>query len=398
MSLFESNYDLKFEMKNRFVRSATHEALATKDGRPTEELKELYIKLAKGGVGAIITGFASTQQNGKAPGDTMLMIDRDELIPEYKSLTDEIRKYDCRSILQIAHCGSQTLTKSIGEEKVAPSAIMNKVFRDSVPKELSEIEIEEVISNFVDAVVRAEKAGFDGVQIHGAHGYLLCSFLSNQRNKRNDQWGGSLENRFRIIKEIFIRVRKLLPEYPLFIKLSAFDFQKNGINVEEIRTICKWLEEIGCDSVEISSGVAEDGFSTIRCTKKPVDALIHYMEPFNKVKSKFLKGLLKLLLTGVVKSRAPYENFNIEAIKVVGKDLSIPIMAVGGIRKLSDMEEIVDNGVAQFISMSRPFILEPSLVNKFEEQKQDKARCIDCGYCMAGVDNGSLRCYYGKLV
>lgn len=397
MTLFEKNSDLKFEMKNRFIRSATHEALATTDGRPTEKLKNVYVRLAEGGVGAIITGFAAIQQNGKTPGDSMLMIDRDDLITDYRALTDEIHNRDCRIILQVVHCGSQTTAESIGEKKVAPSAIKSNLYRDSTPRELSDNEIEDIINNFVNSVVRAEKAGFDGVQIHGAHGYLLSSFLTSNRNKRNDKWGGSLENRFRIIKEIFLRARKLLPDYPLFIKISAYDFQKNGLNVKDSITVCKWLEELGCDGIEISSGIPEDGFGTIRCNSKPVDAIMHYMAPLNRINSSFIRGLLKFGLSIITKNHKPLYNYNLNAAKEITKNISIPVILVGGIRDIKNMESIINSGYAQYISLCRPLILEPTLVNKFKDKKQTESKCIECGYCLIGLTENPLQCYYGKL-
>jgi 2,4-dienoyl-CoA reductase-like NADH-dependent reductase (Old Yellow Enzyme family) len=397
MSLFIKNNDLPFEMKNRFVRSATHEALATKDGRPTEELSKLYEKLAKGGVGAIITGFAAAQPNGKSPGDNMLMIDRDELIEEYKPITEMLKSYNCRSIMQIAHCGAQTTAADVGGQKVAPSAVMHSIFRDEKPHALTEVEIEELIGDFVAAIRRAQKAGFDAAQIHGAHGYLLCSFLSPGRNKRKDKWGGSLENRFRVIREIVTRAKKEMPDFPLFIKLSAFDHQKVGITLEETVTVCKWLEEIGIDAIEVSSGVSEDGMATIRCAKKPVDALMHYFPPLKAIKSGFVKLLVKLVLNMTMKNRTPLHNYNRDAAIAIKAKVSVPLMLVGGIRTLADMEDIIDSGDADFISMSRPLILEPSLINHLEQKKQDNSRCIDCGYCIAGVADGAVRCYYGKL-
>ncbi len=396
MELFETTQDLTFEMKNRFIRSATHESMANEDGTPSKELHALYSKLAKGGVGAIITGLAAIQPNGKI-GKTMLMMDRDELITPYKELTSAIAKENCRSIVQLVHAGSQTTSADLGEQKVAPSGVLNKTYPDSKPRELTETEIEEIITNFVNAVIRSEQAGFDGVQLHGAHGYLLCSFLSPERNKRSDQWGGSLENRFRIIREIVTRAKKALPHYPLFIKLSAYDFQKSGIKLDETVQVAKWLEEIGCNGIEVSCGIAEDGPSTMRVTAKPIDAFMKYIPSLSNMKPAFLKWIVKQVLKLSMKLYHPLYNYNFEAATAIKKVVNIPVMVVGGIRKIEDMQAALDNSVGDYISMSRPFILEPSLINHLKDKKQTSSRCIDCGYCLAGVMSRPLQCYYGKL-
>ncbi|MBF0442338.1 MAG: NADH:flavin oxidoreductase, partial [Oligoflexales bacterium] len=159
-------------LKNRIVRSATHEGMADSRGFPTPLLKEKYIQLCKGGVGAIITGYAGIRQDGKSPYQGMLMIDNDESIAAYKDLVDAVHGHDVPIFLQIAHCGRQTRSKITGLKPVAPSAILDKHFNEETPSELTVEQINVIIDNFVAAIIRAKKAGFDGVQLHAAHGYL----------------------------------------------------------------------------------------------------------------------------------------------------------------------------------------------------------------------------------
>lgn len=391
MELFESNNDLGFEMKNRIVRSATYEAMAGEEGFPNDEIRKLYIKLAEGGVGMMITGYATPQKIGK-PADTgMLMIDRDELIPHYRKLTDAVHEKDSRIVLQIGHCGANSFQK----ERVAPSAVRSMM--GGVPRELTSEEIETLINDFVAAVERAQKAGFDGAQIHGAHGYLLCSFLAPRKNRRTDQWGGSLENRFRIIREIFIRAKKKQPDFPLFIKLSAYDTQKNGRSLEETIQICKWLEEIGCDGIEVSCGVPEDGFSTMRSPQKPVDAFVRFVPQLHKISFPPFRWLVKKFIGATMKLQFPLHNYNIEAARAIKAEVSIPVIVVGGIRERAVMDRILENGDGDYVSMCRPFILEPRFVRNLQNEKQSVARCNDCGYCMFGIFENPLRCYYGKV-
>lgn len=171
--VFEEARIANITLKNRIIRSATHEGMADKQGKPTEMMSSMYKALAEGEVGAIITGYAGIMQNGKAPFDSMLMIDRDELIEPYRKMVNEVHRYNTPIIMQIAHCGRQTSAKITGFPTVAPSPIRDKLYNEDVPLELSEDDIYDIVNNFVLGIERAKEAGFDGVQLQLAHGYLL---------------------------------------------------------------------------------------------------------------------------------------------------------------------------------------------------------------------------------
>ena len=151
---------------------------------------------------------------------------------------------------------------------------MNKFYSEDMPKPLAEGEIEEIIDNFVKAIERAKRAGFDGVQLHAAHGYLLSEFLSPYSNHRQDQWGGTTENRFRIIGEIYDRARRVVGDYPLLVKLNAYDGRKGGMRVDEALRVARLLEESGCAAIEVSCGTTEDGMYMTRGPKLPIDATL----------------------------------------------------------------------------------------------------------------------------
>jgi len=192
--LFDESTISGISVKNRIIRSATHDGLADENGAPDKKLISKYVNLAKNEVGCIITGYAAVSKNGVSPYPRMMKIYDDSVIDKYKELTDAIHKHCTPVILQIAHCGRQTSSKAIGMQKVAPSNVLHTFYPDK-SKVLSDDEIYSIIDDFVSASVRAEKAGFDGVQLHGGHGYLLHDFLSPYGNRRKDSWGGSLENR-----------------------------------------------------------------------------------------------------------------------------------------------------------------------------------------------------------
>ena len=394
--LFNESNISGITVKNRIIRSATHDGLADENGAPNDKLISKYENLARNEIGCIITGYAAVSRNGVSPYPAMMKIYDDGVINKYKELTDAVHKYNTPVILQIAHCGRQTSSKAIGMQKVAPSSVLHTFYPDKA-KELAENEINEIINDFINAAVRAEKAGFDGVQLHGGHGYLLHDFMSPYGNRRKDKWGGSLENRCRIV-ELIIKGIKEKTSLPVWIKLSAEDNRKGGMNIESSVEICKRLEASGCDAIEVSCGTVEDGMNTMRSRLLPMDAVFRYREPcasFPEILKKISLPAANLI-NPLIKQPAPLENFNVENAGLIKKSVSIPVIVVGGIHKADDMEKILDDGKADFISMCRPFICEPDLVKKLMNG-QTESKCIMCNYCGLVIEKEPTRCLYGKV-
>ncbi len=383
-------------VKNRIIRSATHDGLADENGAPCDKLITKYEHLAKNGIGCIITGYAAVSRNGVSPYPRMMKIFDDGVIEKYKELTDAVHRNSTPVVLQIAHCGRQTSSKAIGMQKVAPSNVLHAFYPDKA-KELSDDEIYRIIDDFVSASVRAEKAGFDAVQLHGGHGYLLHDFLSPYGNRRKDSWGGSIENRCRIV-ELIIKGIKEKTNLPVWIKLSAADNRKGGMDIDVSVQICKRLEAAGCDAIEVSCGTVQDGMNTMRSKLLPMDAVFRYREPcasFPKILNKIALPAANLI-NPLIKQPSPLENFNVENAAVIKKNVGIPVIAVGGIHKLDDMENILTQGKADYISMCRPFICEPDLAKRMKNG-QKEARCIMCNYCGLVIEKEPTRCLYGKV-
>ncbi|MFP4017254.1 MAG: NADH:flavin oxidoreductase, partial [Halanaerobiales bacterium] len=343
---------------------------------------------------AIITGYAGIQQNGKSPLHNMLMIDTDDKIPAFKELVDRVHEYNTPIILQLAHCGRQTRKKVTGCKPVAPSPIRDKIYLETRPSKLTEEEIYEIIDNFIAAIRRAKLAGFDGVQLHMAHGYLLSQFLSSHSNRRNDKWGGSTENKFHIIKEILSRSREEVGDYTILAKINVSDEQKNGMRIEEAVEIARLLDKSGIDAIETSRGTLEDGFNTMR-GQVPVEAIVQDMFLFRWIPDLF-KPLVKSGIKIHIKSRKPYSAYNLSEAKRIREEVNCPIILVGGISSKSQIERIISKDRIDFVSMSRPLILEPDLIKKFRENKQEEARCIKCNICIIALEGRPVRCYYGK--
>ncbi len=385
-----------FTVQNRIFRSATHDGLADENGAPSDRLIAKYEHLAKNEVGCIITGYAAVSRNGVSPYPRMLTIFDDRSIDRYKALTEAVHRHNTPVVLQIAHCGRQTSSKAIGLQKVAPSDVLHAFYPDRA-KVLTEAEIYGITDDFVSAAVRAEQAGFDAVQLHGGHGYLLHDFLSPYGNRRKDNWGGSLANRCRIV-ELIIRRIKEQTKLPVWIKLSAEDNRKGGMNVQDAVLICKRLENAGCDAIEVSCGTVQDGMNTMRSKKMPMDAVFKYREPCASFPAWLTKIALPAanLINPLLKQPTPLENFNVENAEKIKKNVSVPVIVVGGIHKTEDMQRILADGKADFVSMCRPFICEPDLAKKLKNG-QEQAKCLMCNYCGLVIEKDPTVCLYGRV-
>lgn len=252
-----------------------------------------------------------------------------------------------------------------------------------------------MIQQFVKNIDRSRQAGFDGVQLHGAHGYLLSEFLSPAQNRRTDKWGGSTENRFRIIGEIIKRSKEKNCDFPIFIKINGYDFQKNGMREPEAVKIAKLLEKAGCDGLEVSCGVGRDGFSMVRTPEPPIEAITE-LTPYRE-RSSVAKFFISTVARFKITSYKPIYNYNVCAASKIKNTVNIPVMVVGGIRSLRDMQTIVGENLADFVSMGRPFIIEPGIVNSLQNNKQTESKCINCGYCLLSATIKDVRCYYGEV-
>jgi 2,4-dienoyl-CoA reductase-like NADH-dependent reductase (Old Yellow Enzyme family) len=380
-------------LKNRIIRAATHEGMAHHDGMPTDDLLKLYKKLAAGGAGAIITGYMSVMQNGR----TFLnqrMFDNDSYIDIYRTINDQLKQSNTPIIAQLAHGGSRSMSKITGQEVISASGRKKNDYGDVV-KEASEAEIRSIILAFVAAVVRARAAGFDGVEIHAAHGYLLSEFVSPVLNKRRDQWGGSTENRLRIVTEILSQARKKVGNsFPILVKMSGHDEFRRGLAEAEAIKIARILQAASCDAIEVSCGYG-DFMYTVRTPKVPVDAILGLMTRYRDMPG-YQKSLFRILAPYLIKTRTPLINYNVPLAEHIKRNIDIPVIAVGGIRSLQDIRTIILDKGLDFVSLSRPFIIEPDIVNRFQ-QGQESSRCINCGYCLIGAAENKLRCYYGRI-
>jgi len=331
---------------NRFVRSATHEYMADDEGNVSDNQIELYRRLAEGEVGLIITGHAFVQPSGQASPRQIAVYD-DRFIDGLAGIPAAVHAFPSRIFLQIAHAGRQTKPKLCGCVPVSPSPVYDPASK-VMPRQLAADEIRALIADFAAAAVRAKRAGFDGVQLHAAHGYLLSSFLSPHTNRRTDEWGGPLENRARVLLDILRGVKAACgADFPVIVKLNSTDFLEGGLALDDAVRVAGMLEAAGIDGIEVSGGMAEAGRGSI------------------------WPGLRS----------EEDEGYFVEAAARIKKAVHIPVFGLGGIRTLAAAERMVEDGRVDLVSLSRPLIRDPYLVKHFRERTAAKSECISCNKC-----------------
>ena len=331
---------------NRFVRSATHDYMATDEGHVTDAEVDLYRGLAEGEVGLIITGHSFVQPSGKASPRQMAVHD-DRFVEGLSRIPAAVRRTPSRVFLQIAHAGRQTKPSLCGCVPVSPSAVYDPSSKVA-PRELGASEIPQLVADFVSAAVRAERAGFDGVQLHAAHGYLLSSFLSPHTNRRTDAWGGPAENRAKALLEILRGVKSACGrDFPVIVKLNSTDFLEDGLPVEEAVAIARMLEAGGIDGIEVSGGMAEAGRGSVWPGQR---------------------------------SEAE-EGYFVENAARIKRAVGVPVFGLGGIRTLAAAERMVADGRVDLVSLSRPLIRDPFLVRDFREGRAERSACVSCNKC-----------------
>ncbi|MCU0561241.1 MAG: NADH:flavin oxidoreductase [Desulfobacterales bacterium] len=351
--LFEPAAIGSMTVRNRFVRSATWEGMATAAGEVTPRLVETTAALARGGVGLIISGHAYIRPEGQA-GPGQLGAHKDDVVSGLRRMAAAAHDHGAKILLQLAHAGYFAAGKLTG---AAPMAVSASVKLDDTPRrEMSVADIEELSAAFAAAAARAQAAGFDGVQIHSAHGYCLNQFLSPLFNRRRDEYGGALENRARVHLETIHAVRRAVgAEYPLLIKINGRDFAEGGLEPPEAAAAVQLMERAGLDAVEVSSGMTR--FST--------------------------RGAAR---TGITNQKK--EAYNQQEAKVFRERLQIPLILVGGIRSLPVAERLVADNLCDFIALSRPLIREPGLINRWSSGDRRKAACTSDNLCFGPALSG----------
>ncbi|WHY78147.1 FAD-dependent oxidoreductase [Neobacillus sp. WH10] len=357
-NLFNEGKIGNLTVKNRIVMPPMGTNLAGIEGEVTDHLIAYYEERAKGGTGLIIVEFTCIDYEYGKGFVRQLRLDDDRFIPGIHRLADAIHKYGSKVFIQIHHAGRQSNSSLIhGKQIVAPSNVACAAVGEA-PRELTTIEVKELVNKFVQTAVRCKQAGIDGVEVHGAHGYLINQFLSPEANLRTDEYGGSFENRMRFIKEIIDGIREMCGEdYPVTVRLSVDEFIEGGIDLELGKDICRYLEKLGVDGLHISCGTYDS-------------------------------------MDKIIESPLFEQGWRVYLAKEIKKEVNIPVITVGSIREPKFVENILSEGRADFVAIGRGLIADPEWVNKTKEGREAEIRkCINCLHCIhAAMGNSHIRC------
>lgn len=341
--LFEPTWIGRMELRNRIIMPPMVTNFANMDGSVSETTKHYYTARARGGVGLIIVEATSVHRSGRS-SPTLLSIDKDIFISGLKGLVDSVHQYGAKIAIQLVHAGRQTPAKFIGDVPLAPSAI--GYVGGDMPRAATIEEIEELVKSWGGAARRAKDAGFDAVEIHCAHGYLLGEFLSSRTNKRSDKYGGDLEGRARFSIEVVEHIRmRLGDDYPILVRINGDDFTQGGFSSDESCITARRLEEAGANCIDVSAGTYESINKVIQPASEPRGCLVHLAHAIKKV-------------------------------------VEIPVITVGRINNPTLAESILLEGKADMVAMGRALLADPELPNKAKEGRLDDIRlCTACREC-----------------
>lgn len=334
------------ELKNRIVLPPMGTNMASYTGEATDEIIRFYTERAKGGCGLIITEITRIDDVTGVGMTGQLSVTSGIFVRKLVQLTDAVHQYDSKIFLQLHHPGREISSRALGGvQPVAPSPIACKVVGE-MPRELTEAECEDLIRKFVTGAVYAKMAGFDGVELHAAHGYLLNQFLSPYTNKRTDRFGGSPENRMTFIREIILGIRHACgPTFPVSVRLSCDEYIEGGLTLADGVWIAQQLEQLGVAAINVSAGIYESGYASI--------------EP---------QGLP--------------EGWKKHLAAEIKKNVSIPVIAVNNIKYPSTAERYLEEGVCDFVAIGRGQIADSQWGLKAKEGRDDEIRkCLGCMYC-----------------
>ncbi|WP_342431615.1 NAD(P)/FAD-dependent oxidoreductase [Neobacillus sp. FSL H8-0543] len=344
--LFEKGNIGKLTLKNRIIMPAMGTNLAGPNGEVTDHQIAYYEERAKGGTGLIIVEYTSIDYKlGKAAAN-QLRIDEDRFIPGIHRLANAVHKYGAKIFVQLQHPGRETTSALLdGKQIVAPSAVTCAAIGEE-PRELTNVEVKEIVNKFVMGAVRCQRAGIDGVELHGAHGYLINQFLSPNTNLRTDEYGGSFENRMRFVEEIVRGIKEKCGEdFPVSIRLSVDEFEEGGMDIPLSKEVSRYLEKIGVDALHASCG-------NYNSMEKMIESMLY---------------------------EQGWRVYLAEAIK---KEVSIPVITVGVIREPEFADKILTDGKADFIAMGRTHLADPEWAKKaFEGREKEIRKCICCLQC-----------------
>jgi len=374
-------------LRNRVIKAATYEGMCP-GGIPAPALTRHHVELIRGGVGMTTVAYCAVAPNGRTFAQQMYM--REEVITPLRELTAAVHHHNGAVSLQLGHCGYFTKNSEyVGRGPLGPSFGVNEYgITAGMPfaKAMTEDDIAGVIEQFGLAAERTVRAGFDAIELHVGHGYLLSQFLSPAVNRRRDRWGGSLENRARLPLAVLARVRRAVgPGFPLLAKINLRDGFSGGLELEESIEIVRMLEAAGIDAVVMSGGfTAKNPFYLFR-GEAPLREMIEVE------KNPLQRLVLRMTGSSLIRSYPFEEMYFLEDALEVRKAVKVPLVLLGGLLSIYSLERAMAEGF-DFVALGRALIADPDLVNRMQSGEITRSRCTSCNKCVAEMDRNGVRC------
>jgi len=373
-------------LRNRTIRSAAFENMAY-NNRPSEDLFNYHTAVAKGGIGMTTVAYASVSRSGLS-FDGQLWL-REEIVPELKKLTDAIHAEGAKASIQIGHCGNMTHRATCGQKPLSPSGRFN-LYSPTFTRKITKAEIYELVEDFGHAINLCREAGFDCVEVHAGHGYLISQFLSPYTNHRRDEFGGSLENRMRFMKLVINKVmEEAKDDMAIVVKTNMYDGFKSGLQVDDCIKVAQELEKLGVHALVLTAGFVSKAPMEVMRGSMPIKTLAYYMTP----SFWWLKFGLHLCGHQMIPT-VPYKDaYFLETAKKFRAALKMPLIYVGGMVDKKDMEEVLNSGFTAF-QMARALVNDTDFVNKLQSGEVSKSPCGHSNYCIGRMYTLEMRCHH----
>jgi 2,4-dienoyl-CoA reductase-like NADH-dependent reductase (Old Yellow Enzyme family) len=374
-------------LRNRIIKTATYEGM-TPHGAPSAQLVRHHVELAEGGVGMTTVAYCAVSPNGRTFAEQMWM--REEIVPALSSLTSAVHEAGAAVSLQLGHCGYFSRNAELpGRRSLGPSALLNEYgLLSGIPfsRAMTEDDLGATTRDFADAAERARRAGFDAVEVHLGHGYLLSQFLSPATNRRRDRYGGSLENRLRFPLEVLASVRtRVGRDFAVIVKTNLRDGFRGGLEVEEAVLVCEALERAGVDAIELTGGFTSRTPFYLFRGKAPLKEMIEVE------KSRLHRLALRLFGRRVMRDYPFEELYFLEYARQVRERVKLPLVLLGGCLSSANLETAMREGF-DFVAMGRALIADPDLVARMADGRAERSRCTSCNRCVAEMDRAGVRC------
>lgn len=373
-------------LRNRTIRSAAFENMCC-DYKPSQALYDYHTAVARGGIGMTTIAYAAVSRSGLSFKGQLYMCE--EVVPELKKLTDAIHEAGAKASIQLGHCGNMTHRSTCGQMPVGASTGFN-LYSPTFVRALKEQEIYDLVKDFGNAVNLARQAGFDAVEIHAGHGYLISQFLSPYTNRRSDKFGGSLEQRMTFMRLVIEEVMRAAgDDLAVFVKTNMYDGFKGGLGIDECLEVAKELERLGVHALVLSAGFVSRAPMVVMHGAMPLKTMAHYMDMW-----KFWWLKLGLAVAGrfMIKTVPFKEGYFLEDAKKFRQALKLPLVYVGGLLSRSKMEEALDAGF-EGLQMARVLIHDTDFINKLAAGTE-RSECKHSNYCIARMYTLEMKCHH----